>query len=315
MSTAIYNKTAGDLIRAALRDASIVAVGIPIQDEDWSIAESTLNDVLSHWQARLGINLWRETEALLPLNPDQQLYSLGPDGDHCFTEYGVATLSATKVGGSYNINVSSSDELIAAGYGENSIVGIELDSGQRYWTTADEIITGPDAIILHDALPSSASIGNIIYVYNTKIDRPVRVLDVRHAFDNSAPETPVNQTSRQQYYQMNDKAATSSSVNEWYYSPQLDLGKLSVWPTANTCKNILRFTFVKPQYIPQDQSEDVLIPNEWFLPLKWALASELGVTYAISADRQVTIESKAASSLDAAMSNDVEVEFFTIQPD
>lgn len=313
MSTAIYNKTAGDLIRAALRDASIVAVGIPIQGEDWAIAESTLNDVLSHWQAKLGINLWRETEALLPLNPDQIEYDLGLGGDHCFTDYAYSSCSAQELIGSQLINVDNSADIQAAGYGPGSFIGVELDDGTRFWSTIQVII--PSAIGMVGVLPSAASIGNSIYIYDDKIDRPLRVLDVRHAFDKTANEMPVIQTSRQQYYQMPDKTNSGSSVSEWYYSPQLGLGRLSVWPTASHCKNILRFTFVNPQYIPEDQSENILIPSEWFLPLKWALASELGVTYAISSDRLVMIENKAATSLDAAMSNDVEVDYFSIQPD
>ena len=320
MSTAIYNKTAGDLIRAALRDASIVAVGIPIQGEDWSIAESTLNDVLSHWQAKLGINLWRETEALLPLNPDQIEYDLGPDGDHCFTDYAYATTTLIRSTMDSTLFVSPADgaAIIAAGFGSTGgeNIGIELDDGTRFWTFMDVSpgLSG-GGIQIYDGLPSGAAVGSSIYIYRNAIDRPVRVLDVRHSFSQTTNETPVLQTSRQQYYQTPNKTDSSSSVTEWYYSPQLELGKFSVWPPASTCKNILRFTFVKPQYIPEDQSENILIPNEWFLPLKWALASELGVTYAIASDRLVMIENKAATSLDAAMSNDVEVDYFSIQPD
>lgn len=313
MSTAIYNKTAGDLIRAAMRDASIVAVGLPIQGEDWAIAESTLNDVLAHWQAKLGINLWRETEALLPLNKDQTEYSLGIGGDHCFTEYIYSELSANEAAASAGMTIANGADIAAAGFNDGDFVGIELDDGTRHWTT----ITALNAVLIaiDVPIPTAATAGNSIYVYRDKIDRPVRILDARHGFEQDANETPITQTSRQQYYQMPDKINSGNSVNQWYYSPQLELGKLSVWPPANKSRNILRFTFVKPQYIPEDQSEDILIPSEWFLPLKWALASELAVTYAISSDRVVIIENKAASSLDAAMSNDVEIDYFSIHPE
>ncbi len=313
MSTAIYEKTAGDLIRAALRDASIVAVGIPIHDEDWAIAESTLNDVLSHWQAKLGINLWRETEALLPLNPNQTEYSLGPDGDHCFTSYAYSQLTGDEIAGSTGMTIVNGAAIVAAGFTDGDFVGVQLDSGLRHWTTI--LALGGGAIALTVGIPTPASIGNSIYVYRDKIDRPIRVLDARHAINQTGSETPVIQDSRQQYYQTPNKTDASSSVNEYYYSPQLSLGKFSVWPPANNCAQLLRFTFVKPQYIPQDQSENILIPSEWFLPLKWALASELGVTYAISSDRLVMIENKAATSLNDSMSNDVEVDYFSIQPD
>jgi hypothetical protein len=313
MSTAIYEKTAGDLIRAALRDASIVAVGLPIQGEDWAIAESTLNDVLSHWQARLGINLWRETEAVLPLNPDQSEYSLGVGGDHCFTDYVYSTCNVNEAAASISINILNQSDLIAAGFLEGSNIGIELDSGERFWTTVGGV--GGGTILIDAGLPSPAAMGNSIYVYANKIDRPVRVLDARHSYDADAGETPVEQLPRKDFYQIPNKTNSGSSVDQYYYSPQLGLGKLSVWPPASRCSQVLKFTFVKPQYIAEDQSENLLIPNEWFLPLKWALASELAVTYAIAPDRLVAIENKAATSLESAMSNDVEVDYFSIQPD
>lgn len=297
---------------AALRDASIVAANIPIEDEDKAIALEKLNDILTHWQAKLGINLWRETEALLPLNAGQSEYSLGVDGDHCFTDYTYMYTTASYVAGDDDLAVNSSLTDFEAG--DN--IGVELADGTRFWTTVAGFMT-ETSIQLVDPLPSSVNQGASIYVYATLIDRPIRILDVRSALGHDEDEMPVNQVSRQHYYRIPNKNnyENSNDVNEWYYSPQLDLGKLSVWPPSTGRGNIVRFTFVKPQYIPESESENILIPSEWYLALKWALASELAVTYAVSPDRVVMIENKAAISLDAAMSGDVEIESFCIQPD
>lgn len=308
MSAGVYSKTAGDLIRAALRDAGIVAAQLPIQAVDFQLSQTTLNDVLAAWQA-LGINLWRETEALLPLNPSQTEYSLGASGDHCFTNYKYTTLGAAAIATATNIQVASS-----AGMAIGDFIGIELTNGTRQWTN---IVTIPDSThvtITAGGLTSAAASGLSIYTYTTKIDRPLRILDVRCATTFTSDEIISTQASRQRYYQTPNKTSTGSIVSEWYYSPQLTNGKLSVWSPAQNCVTLLRFTFLKPQYVPDDQSENVLIPSEWFLPLKWALASELAVTYAIDSNRLVTIQQKAASSLELALSNDSENEYFSIQP-
>lgn len=306
MSTGVYSKTAGDLIRAALRDAGIVAVEMPIQLPHFALAQSTLNDVMSSWQSQ-GIHLWSETEALLPLNPLQSEYSLGVGGDHCFTQYVYTETTAALALAATNIPVVSTTGMTIGDF-----IGIELADNTRQWATILTIPTSTSITIT--GLTGAALSGASVYTYTNKIDRPLRVLDARFATGYTEDEILVTQISRQRYYQTPNKTNSGSTVSEWYYSPQLTQGKLELWSPVTSCASLLRFTFIKPQYIPQDQSENILIPSEWFLPLKWALASELAVTYAIDANRLVSIQQKAASSLELALSNDTEYEYFSIQP-
>ena len=307
MSTGVYNKTFGDLCRSALRDAGVVSVEMPIQAPHLSLAQSTANDVLSHWQAQ-GIHLWSETEAVLPLNPNQIEYSLGAGGAHCFTNYVYSTSTSA---------VSSSGTVIpcstTTGMTVGDFAGIELANGTRHWTTIQSISVGV-SITLVTGIASAANSGASIYTYTTKIDRPLRILDARFATSQTSDEMIVMQNSRQRYYQTPNKTQTGTTVSAWYYSPQLTNGKLSIWTPVATCVPVLRFTFVKPQYVNEDQSENVLIPSEWFLPLKWAVASELAVTYGIDPNRLVAIAQKAQQTLEQALANDCEVEYFSIQP-
>jgi len=313
MSTAIYDKTAGDLLRDALRDASIVGVGIPINGEDWTIASSALNDVLSFWQAKAQINLWRETQALLPLNPNQSDYFLGPNGDHCFTDYVYSVSNASAIAGATGIFINNGAVIAAAGYTTGDFVGVELDTGFRHWTTIAGLAGG--VIALTTPIPTASRAGSSIYVYRTKIDRPIRILDAQTSINRGTYDTPVKQISRKEYYNLSNRNDFTGNVNQWYYSPQLNNGQLSVWPASDGKASTLIFTFVKPQYIPEDQSENILIPSEFYLALKWAVASELAVTYAVSSDRLVAIESKARAALEDALSNDVENDYFSVQPE
>ncbi len=83
MSTGVYAKTAGDLIRDALRAATISGIALPVQSEDFVQGESALNDILMSLQTEQ-IHVWAQTEALIPLNPDQTKYVFGTD--HAFYE-------------------------------------------------------------------------------------------------------------------------------------------------------------------------------------------------------------------------------------
>ena len=91
MSTGVYAKTAGDLIRDALRAATISGISLPVQSEDFVQGESALNDILMSLQTEQ-IHVWAQTEALIPLNPDQTKYVFGTD--HIFTNYVYTTADA-----------------------------------------------------------------------------------------------------------------------------------------------------------------------------------------------------------------------------
>jgi hypothetical protein len=307
MSTGVYNKTFGDACRAALRDAGIVAVEMPIQAAHFALAQSTANDVLSHWQAQ-GIHLWSETEALLPLNPNQTEYSLGAGGAHCFTDYVYATATAAIASLAVIVPCSTTEGMTVGDF-----IGVELADGTRHWSTVQSISIGVSVTIV-TGLVSAANSGASIYTYTTKIDRPLRILDARFGTSQTSDELIINQESRQRYYQTPNKTNSSGTVSQWYYSPQLSNGKLLVWSPVNTCVPVIRFTFVKPQYVNEDQSENILIPSEWFLPFKWAVAHELAITYAIDPNRLVSIAQKAQQTLEQALSNDCEISYFSIQP-
>lgn len=306
MSTGVYTKTFGDICRDALRDAGIVAAQLPISNTHFQLAQSKGNDVLAAWQG-LNIHLWAETEALLPLNPGQSEYTLGVGGDHCFTDYTYTTATAAVAAAAVVIPCATT------GMSATNFIGIALEDGTRHWTTIVSVSVGV-SVTITAALPSAAASGAGIYVYSTKIDRPVRVLNGRGATTHTGDEKDLIKETRESYFKIVNKLDRSSSINSWYYSPQLNTGKLYVWQTPENCNQILRFTFVKPQYVNQDQTETVLIPAEWLLAFKWAVAYELGVTYGIDPNRLISIAQKAESSLSLALSNDEEYDSFNFHP-
>ena len=306
MSTGVYEKTAGDLIRDALRAATITGISLPVQPSDFAQGQMLLNDILASWQTKQ-IHVWSNTEAFLPLNPNQQQYSLGLNGEHCFTDYVYTTATAAALPGATTV------ELDTTGMTAGQFIGIELSTGARQWTTIDTVTDGTELEIV-TALSADVAASASVYVYTTKIDQPVRVLSIRYADGSIYDEIPTWQVSRDEYYNQPSKTATGAT-NMWYYWRDLSIGKLNIWPIADNCTRVLRFTFIKPQYIPEDQSEDILIPPEWYAPLKFKLAADLGITYAIDQNKQIVLEQKAAQYLEDAMSTDNEFSSFSFYPE
>lgn len=324
MSTGIHLKTAGDLIRDALRAANISGISLQIDPTDFAQGQTALNDILS-WLQTKQIHLWSETEAYLPLNPNQRKYSF--PGDHAFTD-GIfktttaANYAALDFGGEllfydedlviFYENLIRLDSVDGIEIGQN--VGIELSNGTRFWSTVETIdeddlfitIASDEEILVNED-------ASVIF-YETAIDQPVRVLDARYASSFDADETPMEQMARKTYYDQPSKG-TQGSANSWYYDRQLSVGHLNVWPVASSAAEVIRFTFIKPQYIPEDQTENILVPPEWYLPLKNKLAAELGVIYAVDLNKQAILEAKAESFIEDALGTDDEFSNFQFYPD
>jgi hypothetical protein len=304
MSTGLYNRTAGNVIRDALRYADIAGIETTVQAADFARGQDALNNVLAMLQSKQ-IALWSETEAVCPLNPSQQSYIVGTD--HIFTDYVYTQMRVAAVSGATTLEVDSTVGMTAGDF-----IGIQLDSGVRQWTTIDTV-TDSDTLTIVDSLDDDVAIDNTIYTYTTKIDQPVRVTDSRYSDSESGSDLPIWLVSRQEYFAIPDKTS-SGAVNQVYYSRQLSNSPVYVWPTASTCNNVLKFTFIKPQYIPEDQSENVLIPVEWYNALTFLTAADLGVLYAIDSNRQVVLEQKAQSYLQDAIASNTDHTSIQFQP-
>ena len=302
MSTGVYAKTAGDLIRDALRAATISGISLPVQSEDFAQGESALNDILMSLQTEQ-IHVWAQTEALIPLNPDQTKYVFGTD--HIFTNY-VYTTADAAIATATALTVVST-----AGMTTGDFIGVELADGTRQWTTLT--VTGATTLTLAAALTGDIDDLSSVYTYTTATDQPVRIDSVRYADTYTSDEISTTMVARDEYFNQPSKT-TSGAVNTWYFQRNLDFGHLYVWPIADNCKRLLRITFIKPQYIPEDQSEDILIPPEWYVALKFKLAADLAMSYGVDANRQMMLEQKAAIYLQKAISSDDDGASFQFTP-
>jgi hypothetical protein len=308
-TSAVLTKSVSQITEEALRDARIVPAEQDVQPIDSARCLTAINNIVKFWQTQ-GINLWLEQEAVLPLIADQKSYTLGPNGDHCTQASGFVstTLSAAEALGQTVLSVTSSTGMTAA---DN--VGIQLDAGTRQWTTIVSVDSDTQ-ITVTASLTSAAASGNTLYTYTTIIPRPVRVLSCRYADTVSGSEIPVNRWSRQEYFNQPDKTS-SGTVVQWYYDPQRTDGELYVWQVASSVNAIVRFTYMSPALV-YDASTDVLdFPSEWYLPLKWAIAAEIGPQYGLPDNRQAKLEANAFNTLEQVLGHDVENDSVYFQPD
>lgn len=325
--TVVFRTTRDNLIKSSLRLLNAY-------DPENSIGPTTaqltngaeaLNMMVKGFEAK-GLQLWERKYAAVFPQKGQGVYTLGspgPAGDHATlaTPIGIAnfvqtTLASDASSGATSVIVTSASSNSSVGHAAVSItdtynIGIKLDTGYLQWTTVSGSPVGT-TVTLAAALTSAASLGNTIYCYQTKLVKPLRILDgfVRQSAGNDVPAMVI---SREQYNRFGLKSSTGTPV-QLYYDPQENSGDLYVYPTFLTVDQVLYIEFQKPIEDFNASGDDFDLPQEWGECLKFNLAFRLAPEYEISTEKFNQIKYLAESSMAALDAWDQEYASLLVQP-
>lgn len=133
-SSATYTRTSLQIIKRALKLIRVVDAELPLEANDRDNGFDALNGFVKFLQTE-GFNLWRETEALIPLVAGQQSYNLGPNGDHAFDvdDFINTTLSAQAIASSVLLSLTDTTGMVAA---PDILISDPTQSTQG-WTVTD----------------------------------------------------------------------------------------------------------------------------------------------------------------------------------
>jgi hypothetical protein len=229
--------------------------------------------------------------------------------DHATENYTATTLAATASGA--NIVVSST-----TGFGANYNIGIILDSGSIFWTTQNGAASGT-SVALTGSLTGTASSGNAVYVYQTDIIRPLRVVSTRRYNFASAIDTQMIQMSRIDYRNQPNKS-TLGVPTMTFYDPRGGAntqGSMAVWPAPSDATNAIKMTWWRPVQDFTSSANTPDLPTEWGLCLIWNLAKEMGPEFDITPNRWAMIKEMAAGHLDNVSGWDREPESYLFGQD
>jgi len=273
------------------------------------------SDALNLWVKALnatGLHIWTEEEATLFLQPNQISYALGgTTTDNCTGSYTATTLAASAATNATSINVAS-----ATGFGSGYYVGVALDSGSIFWTTQSGAASGA-TITLAGGLTGSASSGNPVFVYQTQIIRPLRVVSTRRYNLPSGIDTQMMQWARIDYRNQPNKNATGT-VTASFYDPRGGAntqGILNVWPAPSDATNAVKMTYWRPVQNFTTSANTPDLPEEWGLCLVWNLAKEMGPEFDVTPNRWAMIKEMAAGHLDNVSGWDREPESYLFGQD
>ena len=250
-----------DIITEALEILGVIGEGVSPNSDQLTSAGRTLNYMVKTWQAD-GINLFAVQQVYLFLIKNQSAYSLiGTTTDHYTASFVETTTSAAASSGATNITVTS-----ATGISNGDRIGV-YQASTMHWTTVNGAPAGT-TVTLTAALTADVASGAVVYVYTSKANRPMRVLE---AVVNDGFDIPIHIGSREEYFNQSDKG-TDSRVNTVYYDPQVTSPKLYVWPQTDDERHYLKL-YIQRTLEDFDASADVPdFPQEWYLPLAYNLA-------------------------------------------
>lgn len=182
-------------------------------------------------------------------------------------------------------------------------IGIELDDATRQWTRIVSIAS--NVVTLKDVLTDDVTIGNTVYSYTTKIDKPMRIMDTRYLSTPDDSEINIELVARKDYMMLTDKTSTGTVLNA-YYLPQVSSGDLYVWNTPSGVIPLVKFGYVKPIDILASTADSVIFPSEWFMPISYSLAAAIAPEYKTDVSRMAYLEQKSMALLESVLTFDNE---------
>lgn len=147
--------------------------------------------------------------------------------------------------------------------------------------------------------------------------RAMRVLSVRRRQDGI--DTPLNEFSRQEYYDQPNKTTSPSIPVSFYFDPQLSNGTLYLWPapSAQTVADFtIHLTYLRRMDDMTASNNDLDMPQEWLEAVVWNLAKRLMTQYPVNDPNQMQmVLSMAAETYDALSGWDNEPASIYLQPE
>ena len=316
-----FSVTRSQIIQAAIRKCGQADQGEPISAAEEQDAAFALNVLVKEWSAR-GIDIWLRDEITLFLQPEKESYQLGPSGDNVTASHKIGTLDGEEVLGSTSIAFTT----VERNYGQtaatpaavNDIIGIKTDAGSIHWATVtgitaistslgQEDVTSGATATIDSGLHLSASEGNAVYVYTTKADMPVRLVNVMRR-NADGTDVPVEMIGEQEYRSLTRKQQEGPTTQVWF-KQGLNSAELFVWPTGGNNGGYDRLV-MQAIFHPDDFDA---VSNEPEFPIEWAnalifhlahdLAPEYGVDRQTRADLYAIAERKLREQLDFDVEN------------
>lgn len=302
-----FSVTRNELIETAMKTAGVIGEGETPNATQLSEVAILLNMIV---KARMsdGMPLWAlKTGYILPVTGTSQVL-LGAGGGHATASYVSTTTSAAASSGASTITVTS-----ATGIANGYYIGIEQSDSTMHWTTVSGAPSGT-TVTLTAVTTASVASGATVYCYQTKLQRPLRIIDAYCLYTTSSARNPITVIAKDDYWRLGNLTSTGTPV-QIYYDPQLDNGIFYVYPRFTGGENVIQITFHRP-FEDFDAANDTPdFPQEWYLAIMAELAYWCGIKYGVGLEERAALKNVHQETLAQALSNGSEQSSLRFVPD
>lgn len=282
-----FSMTAAQIINAAYEDSGLVMPGATVPSAHVTLALNRLNMIAKKSQSRSGgfggMPVFARQRITMLLAKGQQAYTIGPAAtdSRSSTLLGRTTVLSNYASGT-SLAVSAITDTTS--YPGTTIsmttadfIGVQLNDGTIGWTTLNGTpVSSP--VTLTAGLSSAAAAGNYIWWFTARAQR-FPYLEAAVLRDSSFNDVPLRIYTDVQQYELDDVSKfTQATPNAILVEPLRTNTRIICNSQPTDVTKTLVMTVLYPAEDYDASSDDIALPQEWYLYLKWELQKQLSVT-------------------------------------
>ena len=314
-----YTVTAGQVIDAAFFDLQVVP-----EATDYTTALVSLNLMTKEWMGKPsfapGMKRWTRRYIYQFLRLNRNVYPIGSVANtsmYCAVDsFNMATLSSAAISGATTIvigSVTSAPTYVQTGtIAATNYIGIELDSGDFYWTTVTSNTSGT-IVIPATGLSGAAAAGNQVFSYPVaqQVNIPLDILTLVRR-DINGIDYPMEKLNDIWGYEQIANKNITATPTQWFYEKKLLYGNLYLDCFQSTLTDVFRMVGLYPIDDETLTTNTMAFPQQWFGACEWGLAKRLAPGFGKSWTD--TMEQNYREAMLSAAATDPEVVYQYFQP-
>lgn len=263
------------IIRQSMLNIGKIDADDPIPPQEISDCAFVLNMIAKQWQGKgdfgVGLKVWTRRRGHLFLSSTQYQYILGPSGTGWTLNYVDPVTTTSALAAATSVTLSSVTGVAAAYY-----IGIELASGDMFWTTVTTVVG--NVANLTAALPSSVLAGAQVFVYATTATQPI-LIEAAVLRDINNEDVPLNiMRTTQDYDNLPSKTDPTNISDPMAIYYEFQLGSSYLYTDVAGAQDVTKHIVLTYMEAIQDFNNPLdtpEYPQEYFLPLCWELSKQI----------------------------------------
>ena len=273
-----YSISVSDIINEAVLNLGKLGENDSLTSQEYSDCVRKLNLIIKQFMGKAdfskGIKQWTRRQGYVFLSNNSYLYTLGSPtlNNNDWTNSFVSTsLMYNALANATAITVNSSSGISAL---DN--IGIELSSGNLFWTTVVSVLG--NVITLSTMLPLSSGVGSIVYDYTTIAQRPIEI-EWAVLRDSTNNDTPLTLLNYEDYANLPSKTQLTNISDPTSIYVENMLSYSNLYTDVGAANDLTKYIVIGYQEPIQDlsgnPSETIEYPQEYYRAIVWLLTREI----------------------------------------